>query len=362
MGDILHTHERLHTVPLKCATFMYRMISRLRPTYVLVGNHDFTDNAQILTDNHWMNSFKDIGDDEILNFFRSSGKSSKAPVSHLESDTLSTTNFSKGPEVKEYNNLTIVDNIHTVVRNNIKFTLCPYVPDEKFRFAMDTRKGEWEDSRCIFAHQLFGGAKMGAIVAENAEKWDEKLPPVVSGHIHDKQQVQSNIIYTGSSLQHAFGESADKTLLLVTLHLDEPLEFKEIDLQLPKKKILYMEMDELEDFDINTLEPGTEYKLTVDGSYEEFEAFKKTVKYKTISKRAKVIFKHKRSFIQEKKERVNDIKEKKEPQKSFKEILEELVTKEEDQLLSDLLNTIVFNRHVENTDDIIIIEDESDEE
>jgi predicted MPP superfamily phosphohydrolase len=40
LGDLLDTHERLHTSPLNIA---YDFIKRLRdiaPTYVLVGNHD----------------------------------------------------------------------------------------------------------------------------------------------------------------------------------------------------------------------------------------------------------------------------------------------------------------------------------
>ena len=40
LGDVLHDHERLHTIPLNKA---YEFINRMRnitKTYIIVGNHD----------------------------------------------------------------------------------------------------------------------------------------------------------------------------------------------------------------------------------------------------------------------------------------------------------------------------------
>ena len=50
LGDLLHTHERLHTIPLNKA---YEFVDRMRqiaPTYVLVGNHDmcFAGDTEIM--------------------------------------------------------------------------------------------------------------------------------------------------------------------------------------------------------------------------------------------------------------------------------------------------------------------------
>lgn len=321
MGDILHTHERLHTTSLNYATQLFKMVSSIKPTYVLVGNHDLESNSQFLTTNHWMNCFKN------------------------------------------YENLTIVDKVTVVEYGKIKITLCPYVPDGKFNMALETHHGKWEDSKCIFAHQLFDGAKMGAIVAENVEKWDENMPFVISGHIHDKQLVQPNLYYTGSCMQHAFGESHDKTILLVNIHEDikHPL-YTEIDLCLRKKKIIYTELEEFEKFDISTLEKNTEYKITIDGSYEEFNGFRKTARYKELIKRGlKIVFKQKRSFILDKKEqmkeRVGITKET--SQKSFNQILEELISQEKNSFLDNLFDTIVMNQvrdEINEIDDIIVID------
>jgi metallophosphoesterase superfamily enzyme len=41
MGDILHTHERLHTIPFNIANVMIEQLSKIKPLYILVGNHDF---------------------------------------------------------------------------------------------------------------------------------------------------------------------------------------------------------------------------------------------------------------------------------------------------------------------------------
>ena len=39
-----------------------RLVNNMRllaPTYILVGNHDFQNNSQFLTDNHWMTGMKE---------------------------------------------------------------------------------------------------------------------------------------------------------------------------------------------------------------------------------------------------------------------------------------------------------------
>ena len=52
LGDVLHTHERLHTIALNKA---YELINNMRlisKTYVLVGNHDMINNQVFLNENH----------------------------------------------------------------------------------------------------------------------------------------------------------------------------------------------------------------------------------------------------------------------------------------------------------------------
>ena len=58
-GDILHTHERLHTVALNKAYELIDQMRKISKTYLLVGNHDMCNNSQFLTPNHWMNGLKE---------------------------------------------------------------------------------------------------------------------------------------------------------------------------------------------------------------------------------------------------------------------------------------------------------------
>ena len=105
--------------------------------------------------------------------------------------------------------------------NNEKFIFVPYVPPGRFEEALRTLKDDWISASCIFAHQEFAGCKMGAIVSIEGDKWDIKNPIVISGHIHSKQQPQKNIYYSGSAMQHAFGESAKNIIAFFSFTKDQ---------------------------------------------------------------------------------------------------------------------------------------------
>lgn len=299
LGDLLHTHERIHTTPLNKAYEFIDKLRKISKTFVLVGNHDMTSNQNFLNEQHWMNG------------------------------------------MKEWTNVTIVDKAISENINDELFVFCPYVPPSRFEEALNTLNVDWTKARCIFAHQEFKGCKMGAIVSVDGDSWDLNYPLVISGHIHSKQQPQENIYYTGSSMQHAFGESEDNIIALITW-TDEDYEITEKDLELPRKRIIY---GEVQDFENYTL-PETEDKLkiTVSGVYEEFKAFKKTTKYKELIRSgAKVVFKPKKYTKKEKTD--NEEKEENEEKgekiekttpSTFKEILGELITKERNELLNEI--------------------------
>ena len=88
MGDVLHTHEKIHTFALNAAFDFFKMLSsKNKPVYSLVGNHDATSNTIFLTNNHWMNV------------------------------------------LKGWKNITVVDYPTKVETNESFIVLCPYVPD-----------------------------------------------------------------------------------------------------------------------------------------------------------------------------------------------------------------------------------------
>jgi len=247
-GDILHTHERIHTIALNKAYELVDAMRAIAPTYILVGNHDYTSNSQYLTDSHWMNG------------------------------------------MKKWDNVYIIDRVLHEKLNGIDFVFVPYVFPGRFKEALGTSAFDWSGAGCIFAHQEFKGCKMGAIVSEIGDVWDLTSPTVVSGHIHSKQYPQPNIYYPGTPMQHAFGEASGNTVSYITFKSNSDFSINDVCLNLPTKKIMYMDVAGLEKY-----EPPTgpdKIRLTINGNYEEFKALKKTTKYKDImAMGVKIVFK-----------------------------------------------------------------------
>lgn len=250
-GDVLHTHERLHTIVLNKAYEFINELRALKKTYILVGNHDYISNTQFLTSNHWMNA------------------------------------------MKNWDNVTIVDKVLVESINGCQFTFVPYVYPGRFTEALETAGLEkCLGSCCIFAHQEFKGCKMGAIISEDGDSWDESYPMVISGHIHSKQKPQKNIYYPGTPMQIAFGESENNIVPCIKFSQTNQPDIEEIKLDLPGKKIIYMDVTELDSFD-HKKDEEDKLRITLSGNYEEFKAVKKTKKYKDLLKEGvKLVFKH----------------------------------------------------------------------
>jgi len=295
-GDLLHTHERLHTIALNKAYDFVDKMRKITKTYVLVGNHDYIQNQQFLTDNHWMNAMKD------------------------------------------WKNTVIVDKVIVEVMNNEKLVFTPYVPPGRFEDALNTIGDDWKDASCIFAHQEFYGCKMGAIVSEEGDKWPLDNPYVVSGHIHSRQIPQENIYYSGSAMQHAFGES-EKNIIACLEIQNRKYTLDEVDLSLPRKKIVYVDTETIDDFVIPT-DTEDKIKVSVSGNYNEFKALKKSKKYKEMVKKGvKVVFKPKRLDTTITKE--NTIDNIEDERVEFMSILDSIINKEKNEYLKKIYNDII---------------------
>jgi DNA repair exonuclease SbcCD nuclease subunit len=299
LGDLLHEHERIHTITLNKA---YGYIDRLRmlaKTFILIGNHDMINNQQFLNDNHWMNG------------------------------------------MKEWDNVTVVDVVKSYEIKGKTFYFCPYVPPGRFVEALNTSGEGWKECDCIFAHQEFYGCKMGAIESVEGDKWSLEHPNVISGHIHSNQTIQKNVYYPGAAMQHAFGES-HKNVIPCMKFEGEMYELEEIDLKLPRKKILYVDVEELEDYEIK--DGKDKIRLTVSGTYEQFKVFKKSKKYKNlVDKGIKIVYKDKRVAKNDIKIESND----------FYDIIKKLVYEERNGYLLSDFNYVIENK--KKDDEILII-------
>lgn len=242
-GDLLDNHDRVDVEPLNLAIQFIDLLRKKIKTFVLVGNHDYKNNQQFLTDHHWMNA------------------------------------------LKCWDNVTIVDEVVEYTTDGFSFLFVPYVPPGRFEEALKTKYDQVNYSKnfkAIFAHQEFFGCKMGPIESKCGDKWDENWPMVISGHIHNKQWSQSNIYYPGSAMQHAFGQSIENTVPILTFTNDE-LSYEEIDLKMPKLTIKYLSVEDvMKPLKFKNKE-FRKYKIVLHSTCtEEFQTFKKTLRYKQL--------------------------------------------------------------------------------
>lgn len=301
LGDLLHTHEKLHTIAFNKACQFIDRLRKITLTIVLVGNHDMVSCSQFMTDEHWLNP------------------------------------------LKKWDNVVIVDKAIPIDINGCRIVCCPFVPNGRFVEALNTITDyDWKQTSCIFAHQEFYGCKMGALISTTGDHWDLSYPQIISGHIHQKQRPQQNIYYTGSSIQIAFGESKDNTIASIEI-INEYVNISEVDLDLTRKKIEYVSMDNIDDYKVS--DKKDIIKLTITGDVDECKAFKKTTKYKELlmQENVKIVFKPKKHEHIQHNYKV----------KSFHDVLYTLVCKESNETLYKLYEKILNNRDVKG--DVLFI-------
>lgn len=182
LGDILHRHEKIDLHPFYRAMGYLQQIHTLLTSYskrniflyIIIGNHDRSNNRVFMTDEHVFNP------------------------------------------LKQWKNTIVADKalLHSP-RKDFQILLVPYVPPGRFQEAYETVISEKDLQRkvnLVLAHQEFHGAKMNLITSNEGDPWDSLKPLCVSGHIHDYQILKSNLIYTGTPIQHGFADVGKKTV------------------------------------------------------------------------------------------------------------------------------------------------------
>ena len=302
-GDVMHYHERLFTQCLNKSINFLKNLTDIAYTYVLVGNHDYINNSEFLTQNHWMNS------------------------------------------IKNWENLKIVDE----VIEEKEFILCPYVYPGRFIEALETKTKNWMDKKLIFAHQEFKGCKMGAIVSIDGDTWNSENPYVISGHIHDNQKVGDNIYYPGSPLQHAFGDTDTRVLCHISIDEEDIEDIEDIynrpkivdiNLNVPKKRIIKATLTNIKDIikNNNDKEEKDNIKIKLDVTNEEFKLFKETKDYKDLMNRGIKI------QISKKKNDKNDKDAGKDDHENNFTCLLENMVKNDESLVKSLYDEIILNK------------------
>ena len=193
-------------------------VSELCPTFLLVGNHDRPNNSNFLTDEHPFGGMKRWNNVYVIDTVRAYTVTSEL----------------------------IIESNQELQKDGYRFVFAPYVPPGRFAESLGTIDVPYM-STCIFAHQEIQGAKMGAIISKEGDVWPEERPLLVSGHIHDYDFLQSNMIYVGTPLMHAFGDKSDKTVSLFNFS-DSTWTQERIDLRLIKKVTVYLDTGDVESY------------------------------------------------------------------------------------------------------------------
>ena len=301
-GDLLDNHDRVDVEPYNLALDFINALRHRVKTFVIVGNHDYKNNQQFLTDHHWMNA------------------------------------------LKWWDNVFVVDDVYESILGGADFLFVPYTPPGRFVEAICTKfvKGEFTRFSAVFAHQEFRGCKMGPIESKIGDEWDLDWPLVISGHVHNKQWSQENVYYPGSAMQHAFGQSVDNTVSIIEWVKDSGqcrIEYDEIDLKMPRLVIKYLSVKDAERKSVKYRQSDSKkYKLVLKGAHEEFQAFKKSLRYKElIEDGVKVVFKvDSKAVIDSAAAGVEAV-----VQKKFLDILDEKIRSERDNELDIVYRSLV---------------------
>jgi DNA repair exonuclease SbcCD nuclease subunit len=147
--------------------------------------------------------------------------------------------------------------------------------DRRLDLGADTlldSKSEWMGATCIWAHQEFKGAQMGSQISTDGDIWPLDYPQVISGHIHDFQIVQSNVMYIGTPIQHTFSDAADKIISEFLFEENKKYIHNPITLNVSRKRILHITCAEV---GTTVLEPNIDYKIKIQGLAAELKAVNK---------------------------------------------------------------------------------------
>lgn len=297
LGDVLDTHEVAKTQPFNLACKFIDELSSIAKVFVLIGNHDYINNSQVATTNHFFNP------------------------------------------LKKWNNVVVVDKpMIYKFHDNITATFCPYVPPGKFIQTLDAalHRDVWTRSNVVFAHQEIKGCNMGNNVgSKSGDTYGPRFPPLVSGHIHLAQQF-SNVYYPGSAIQVNFDEPPGKRIWFIDFTPSMNIDY--IDVGMKEKKEIIMRIEDINPDTFDTEMCKQFYiKMKCVGTSEQYMMFKRSKFYTTLQSDYDV----KITFQLSNDERQSMIKNMRNTCESFTDVVNERVKKNGNKLVMETWDRIM---------------------
>lgn len=236
LGDILHRHEKIDLSPFHRANNFLKAIHNELIVYggylyIVIGNHDRSNNTIFMTDEHvfnplkeWKNTF--VADKAIVHegvttrYSKNPGVPFKCMIiPYVPPGRLLEAIASVDPDYVKVKDEFVVDKSSEDDPTGIK--------DSEDGFEIELDQLEYSDYfkksiNMVFTHQEFMGAKMNTITSNAGDPWPSTNPLCVSGHIHDYQVLAANLIYTGTPIQHGFADSSRKTVSWIDMDISVP--------------------------------------------------------------------------------------------------------------------------------------------
>ncbi|CAG7580022.1 MAG: recombination endonuclease subunit [uncultured marine phage] len=209
LGDIFHNRNSVDIKVMNVVDRIFRDISEIIPTHVLVGNHDI-----------YNRSSNDINSTMIL---------------------------------RRHENVFIYENTESIEIEGVKIVMMPWVERKVDQIEL-LKKHSPADF--LFCHSDLNGCKMhlNSVAHKNLNKIDieefTEYGKVVSGHIHIRQE-NKNFLFTGSAYQLDRNDIGNEK----GIHIFEPngeFEFIPNTISPTFKKVKIMNEDDVDNLDIST--------------------------------------------------------------------------------------------------------------
>lgn len=344
LGDTLDTHETAKQSPFNQACLFIEQLSELAVVYVIIGNHDYINQHQFLSDKHFFNPLKKWHNVHIVD---------KPTLVRMCDATIPTP-----------------DTTFTIC-------LCPYVAPGRLIEALDMlavhHPDDWTLSKCIFGHHEIKNVMYRGRNSSVGDEWFSSLPLFISGHIHEACDIGDNVCYVGSSRQVAIDESPDKNIwhilfdmpdedTILTYLKKRDIWISKIPLNLKGMKEIRCSYDNLSSFDFDMLN-HYHIKLHITGLSSQFKIFKKShLHAKMVREGIRIYFdpisdnSHLSQLVSENFDRHHDRQE----QYTFEHILHSLVMTKPDPI-KEIYQHIIDEKDRKHTTKLIFVGSKSDE-